>query len=125
MHPGLVRLHSGARVADALQAAGGPTPGTDLTGVNLARKLTDGEHVVIGPAPAAAPAPDPASGGRLDLNTATVPELDALPGIGPVTAKRILDWRTAHGRFASVDQLREIDGIGEARFAQLRDLVTA
>jgi competence protein ComEA len=130
--PGLVRLAPGARVADAVEAAGGPVPGADLTGLNLARRLSDGEHVVVGPAgPAAAaadaaqPAGDGPSGRRVDLNTATLAELDALPGIGPVTARRILDWRSAHGRFAGVDQLREVDGIGEARFSQLRDLVTA
>jgi competence protein ComEA len=139
--PGLVRLRPGARVADALAAAGGPLPGTDLTGVNLARRLTDGEHVVIGPGaalPAGGTAPEgraaggaphlvgpSGSGARLDLNTATLAELDTLPGIGPVTAQRILDWRAEHGRFASVDQLREIDGIGETRFARLRDLVLA
>jgi competence protein ComEA len=122
--PGLVRVPPGARVADALAAAGGPSPGTDLSGVNLARRLTDGEHVVIGgPGPAAA-SPS-GSGSRVDLNTATLAELDALPGVGPVTAQRILDWRQVHGRFASVDQLREVDGIGEARFGQLRDLVMA
>lgn len=135
--PGLVRLRPGARVADAVAAAGGPLPGTDLTGVNLARRLSDGEHVVVGPASAAAPQPgaSPAAGGaasgqggsgaRLDLNTATMSDLDALPGVGPVTAQRILDWRAEHGRFATVDQLREVDGIGEARFAQLKDLVMA
>lgn len=127
--PGLVRLAPGARVADAVAAAGGPVPGTDLTGVNLARRLTDGEHVVIGPAPAAAGTPDTGasagSGSRLDLNTATLAELDGLPGVGPVTAQRILDWRAEHGRFASVEQLREIDGIGETRYARLKDLVLA
>lgn len=148
--PGLVRLEPGARVADAIQAAGGPAPGTDLTGVNLARRLTDGEHVVVGPAassvgvgsvgtggaaapaarqpagapPAAAGAPA-GSGARLDLNTATLGDLDALPGVGPVTAQRILDWRAQHGRFSSVEQLREIDGIGETRFSKLKNLVLA
>jgi competence protein ComEA len=135
VRPGLVRLALGARVADAVEAAGGPVPGTDLTGVNLARRLTDGEHVVVGPAaqsgPAAASGPaaqqtSSGAGARVDLSTATLAELDGLPGVGPVTAQRILDWRSAHGgRFTSVDQLREVDGIGEARFAQLRDLVTA
>jgi len=127
VRPGLVRLPAGARVADAVEAAGGAVPGTDLTGFNLARKLTDGEHVVVGPSAPSGQAGDPAtgSGGRVDLNTATMAELDALPGVGPVTARRILDWRSAHGRFTSVDQLREVDGIGESRFAQLRDLVTA
>lgn len=126
-NPGLVRLAPGSRVADAVAAAGGPLPGTDLTGVNLARRLTDGEHVVVGPAapPAAGPGAGSSagSGARLDLNTATLAELDALPGVGPVTAQRILDWRSEHGRFASVDQLREIEGIGETRFARLKDLV--
>lgn len=133
--PGLVRLPAGARVADAVAAAGGPVPGTDLTGLNLARRLTDGEHVVVGPAPAAPAGSAPAgpagqgtspsgSGARVDLNTATLAELDALPGVGSVTAQRILDWRAAHSRFTSVDQLREIEGIGETRFARLRDLVT-
>jgi len=126
--PGLVTVGPGARVADAVAAAGGPVPGTDLTGVNLARRLTDGEHVVIGPVapqPAAGAPQASGSGARLDLNTATMSDLDGLPGVGPVTAQRILDWRTQHGRFASVEQLREIDGIGEARFATLKDLVLA
>ena len=133
--PGLVRLPPGARVADAVTAAGGPLPGTDLTGFNLARRLTDGEHVVVGPvAPAAGAAPagsagsgaPPAgSGAKIDLNIATLADLDTLPGVGPVTAQRILDWRSQHGRFTSVDQLREIEGIGETRFARLKDLVTA
>ncbi|HEY0636990.1 MAG TPA: ComEA family DNA-binding protein [Pseudonocardiaceae bacterium] len=136
VRPGLVRLAEGARVADAVSAAGGPTPGTDLTGVNLARRLTDGEHVVIGPAtpaaapgggqggtPGGAPGSGSGSGARLDLNTATLADLDTLPGVGPVTAQRILDWRAEHGRFASIDQLREIEGIGETRFARLAELV--
>jgi len=126
--PGLVTVSPGARVADAVAAAGGPVPGTDLTGVNLARRLTDGEHVVVGsaaPQPAAGAPQASGSGARLDLNTATMNDLDGLPGVGPVTAQRILDWRTEHGRFASVEQLREIDGIGEARFATLKDLVLA
>jgi competence protein ComEA len=132
--PGLVRVPAGSRVADVLEAAGGPLPGTDLAGVNLARKVSDGEQVAVGvPAatdavPAGAPlAGDPpgagAAAGPLDLNSATVEQLDGLPGVGPVTAAHIVDWRTRNGRFASVDQLREVDGIGERRFGQLRDLV--
>jgi competence protein ComEA len=126
LRPGLVRLPAGARVADAVQAAGGPVPGADLSGVNLARRLSDGEHVLVASAAGAPPPGEPAGGGgsKVNLNTATLSDLDALPGIGPVTARRILDWREANGRFASVDQLREVDGIGEARFAQLRELVT-
>jgi competence protein ComEA len=136
-HPGVVRLAAGARVIDAVDAAGGPLPGADLGLLNLARRLTDGELVVVGlptaPAPAAAmPAGsaqppgtgvDP-GGGVLDLNAATVEQLDGLPGVGPVLAQRIVDYRTAHGRFDSVDRLRDVSGIGDAKFAQLRDKVT-
>jgi competence protein ComEA len=128
--PGLVQLAGGARVADALEAAGGALPGTDLVALNLARRLSDGEQLLVGVPP---PPGQPVDGGvvgapagpsaMVDLNTATLEQLDALPGVGPVTAQRILDWRTEHGRFTSVDQLREVSGIGEARFAQLRDLV--
>jgi len=129
--PGLVRVPPGSRVADALDAAGGVLPGVDLSGVNLARKMSDGEQVAVGvpPAPDAAPAAGGAPGAAgtdqapLDLNAATVEQLDALPGVGPVTAQRIVDWRTRNGRFATVDQLREVEGIGERRLGQLRELV--
>lgn len=134
--PGLVEVPPGARVADALAAAGGALPGTDLSQLNLARRVSDGEQVAVGvqPAPdAAVPGPpeagQPSAGsgappGRLDLNAATVEQLDGLPGVGPVTAQRILDWRNRNGRFARVEQLREIEGIGERRFGQLRELVS-
>jgi competence protein ComEA len=127
--PGLVRLPLGARVADAVEAAGGVRPGTDLGSLNLARKLVDGELVTVGaaaPAPGAAAGPgtDAAHGPLVDLNTATVAELDSLPGVGPVLAQRIVDYRTQHGPFATVDQLREVDGIGESRFGELRGRVT-
>ena len=120
--PGLVRLPAGSRVDDAVRAAGGVVPGTDPGLLNLARKLVDGEQVLVGvdPPPGAAPAAGPAAtGGPVDLNTATVADLDALPGIGPVLAQRIVDWRTEHGRFASVEQLREVTGIGESKYADL------
>jgi competence protein ComEA len=134
VRPGLVRVPPGARVADVLAATGGPLPGTDLSGLNLARKVSDGEQVAVGVpaapdagtapgAGAAGGAPPPTAGGPVDLNTATVEQLDALPGVGPVTAQRIVEWRAGHGRFGSVDQLREVEGIGERRFAQLRGLV--
>ncbi|MHA6618476.1 helix-hairpin-helix domain-containing protein [Pseudonocardia sp. DLS-67] len=133
--PGLVEVPEGARVADVLDAAGGALPGTDVSGLNLARRVADGEQVAVGvpAAPDAAPAPAPgapppaaggAPAGKVDLNTATVEQLDTLPGVGPVTAQRIIEWRTRNGRFTRVEQLREIEGIGERRFAQLREVVT-
>jgi len=131
--PGVYRLPSGARVDDAVRAAGGLLAGVDPVSVNLARKLADGEQVVIGLAasaatgapPDSAPAgPGSAAAGPLDLNTATVAQLDALPGVGPVLAQHILDWRTEHGRFDSVDQLNGVTGIGDSKFADLKPLVT-
>jgi competence protein ComEA len=129
--PGLVTLPEGTRVADALHAAGGLVPGVDLGPLNLARRLADGEQLYVGvPAPpgaeqAPAAAGVPSATDKVDLNTATLAVLDTLPGVGPVTAQRIMDWRTEHGRFDSVEQLREIDGIGPSRFAKLQDLVVA
>jgi competence protein ComEA len=129
--PGLVRLPPGARVADAIEAAGGLLPGTDLATVNLARKVADGELIVVGvPAPAppaagsAGPAGPAAPGDKVNLNTATLAQLDTLPGVGPVLAQRILGYRTNHGGFRSVTDLRQVDGIGDSRFEQLKDLVT-
>ena len=129
MRPGLVRLPEGSRVADALNATGGALPGTDLMGLNLARRLSDGEQIVVGAPPPPGQPPQAAPGASrsapepVDLNSATLEQLDALPGVGPVTAKRILDWRAAHGPFTSVDQLRHVSGVGPARLAQLRGLV--
>lgn len=130
--PGVVTVPAGARVIDVLKAAGGPLPGADLGMLNLARKVADGELVTVGvPVPASggpaevgggAPSAGDAAG-PIDLNTATLAELDTLPGVGPVLAQRILDWRTEHGQFASVDQLSDVPGIGDARMAQLRELV--
>ncbi|KDN22907.1 ComEA family DNA-binding protein [Amycolatopsis rifamycinica] len=124
--PGLVTVPQGARVADVLRAAGGPEPGADIRALNLARKVADGEQLAVGiPAPAAAPDPgSPAAGGKLDLNTATADQLDTLPGVGEVTAKRIVQWRADHGGFTKVEQLRDVDGIGESRFEKLREQVT-
>jgi competence protein ComEA len=131
-HPGLVRLVSGARVADALRKAGGTTRRADLSAVNLARLVADGEQVFV-PAPGQSPppaagqgpgaAPSAGSGSPVDLNTATESELDALPGVGPVIAGRIVAWRQQHGRFASVDELTEVSGIGDATLERLRPLV--
>ena len=124
---GLVRLAEGARVADALERAGGPSRRADLTLVNLAAPVADGQQIVV-----PARAPPGASGGaaaagrpaKVSLASATLEQLDALPGIGPVTAQKILDWRQAHGPLRSVDDLDAIPGIGPARVEQLRDLVT-
>ena len=132
--PGVVHVPKGARVIDALEAAGGVLPGTNTAMLNLARVLTDGEQILVGisPPPGATPPPGstPASGasgsappGQLDLNTATLDQLEELPGIGPVLAQRILDYRTTHGQFTSVDELLEVSGIGDQRFAELKDLV--
>ena len=123
--PGLVRLPEGARVDDALRAAGGVLPGVPTVGLNRARKLMDGEQLVVGLDPAPATGGGGATqGGRLNLNLATVEDFDGLPVIGPVLAQRIVDWRTEHGRFASVDQLREVSGIGEAKYSSLKSKVT-
>lgn len=133
--PGVLRLPVGARVVDALRAAGGVPPGTDTTGLNRARVLMDGEHVVVGVPVAAAPpgalpvaAPQGVPGsvgaeGPVSLNTATVEQLDTLPGVGPVLARHIVEHRTQRGGFRSVEELREVRGIGDRRFADLRPRV--
>ena len=136
--PGIQRLPAGSRVADALRAAGGVRPGANTDGLNRARFLVDGEQVVVGGSGrragarggggrgagaagrAAAGAAPPAPVG---LNTATAEQLDKLPGVGPVLAQHIIDYRTEHGGFRSVDELREVNGIGDRRFADLQNLV--
>ena len=125
--PGVYELPDGSRVIDALRKAGGALPGVPLTSVNLAAKLADGQQIVVGVAGAA---PAPAAGGSagatgpVSLNTATLEQLDALPGVGPVLAQNILDFRTAHGHFDRIEQLNDVTGIGPAKFASLKDLVT-
>ena len=126
--PGLVTLSPGARVADALDAAGGVLRPRDVATVDLAARVNDGELLLIGVAGGVAPAGGTgaaASGttGPVDLNAATVDQLDELPGIGPVLAQRIVDWRTQHGGFRSVDDLDDVSGIGDAIFAELQPLV--
>ncbi len=130
--PGIVVLDPGARVVDAVDAAGGARRGADLTGLNLARVLVDGEQIVVGlptaPGPAASAAPSAVPGGApvglVNLNSAGLGELDQLPGVGPVTAQAIIDWRDANGGFRSVDQLLDVQGIGEKTLADLAPLVT-
>ncbi|GAA4694494.1 hypothetical protein GCM10023349_06980 [Nocardioides conyzicola] len=128
--PGIVVLDTGARVVDAVRSAGGARRGVDLGSLNLARVLVDGEQIVVGgpPAPtgsAAAAAGAGAPGGPLvNLNTATESELESLPEVGPVTAQSIVAWRTEHGGFTSVDELVEVDGIGDATLAQIAPHVT-
>jgi competence protein ComEA len=127
--PGLVTLSPGARVADALRAAGGAIRRSDLTLVDLAARVTDGELLLIGVAgagstgAAASTGGGGAAAGPVNLNSATVDQLDALPGIGPVLAQRIVDWRSANGGFRSVDDLNEVSGIGDSIFAELSPLV--
>jgi competence protein ComEA len=126
--PGLYELAEGSRVSDAVARAGGATAKADTAAVNLAAPLADGIQVLIpsrvaGAAGAAARS-DAAPGRRVSLSSATLADLDALPGVGPVTAQKILDYRAQHGGFSSVDDLDAISGIGPARIEQLRDLVT-
>jgi competence protein ComEA len=135
--PGLYRLRDGARVADAVARAGGATRGAQLSALNLAAPLVDGVQVLVPPRVVGAesgPAVGsgqgaPTAGGpglapRPSLSSATVEQLDELPGVGPVTAQRIVDYRATHGPFRSVDDLDAVPGIGPARIEQLRDLVT-
>jgi competence protein ComEA len=131
-HPGVVSLPAGARVIDAIKEAGGLRPGAKTGTLNLARRVADGEQVLVGvdATPAAAvPPTDPTAPGAtapaapVDLNTATAAQLDQLPGVGPVLAQRIVDYRTQHGGFRSPDELRQVSGIGEAKFADLKNLV--
>jgi competence protein ComEA len=141
--PGVYRLPAGSRIDDALRAAGGARPGVRLDALNLAAKLIDGQQVAVGVPPAPVAGADPApgggsagtggsrsdgsagsAGGPVNLNTATAVELQRLPGVGPVLAQHILDWRTQHGQFASVDQLDDVTGIGDVKFAALKPLVT-
>ncbi|MEV8358705.1 helix-hairpin-helix domain-containing protein [Microbacterium sp. NPDC076895] len=124
--PGLYVLHADARVVDAVAAAGGLAEDAEAAGVNLARPVSDGEQVIVprvGEAPAAGPAGVTADG-RVNLNSADEGALDTLPGVGPAIAGRIIEWREANGRFASVDDLLSVSGIGPKMLESLRDLVT-
>lgn len=122
--PGLYHLAAGTRIADAVAAAGGATPKADVTLVNLAAPVADGEQVLVpasGQGAAVDGAPSPTA--PVDLNTASADQLDALPGVGPATAQKIIDYRQAHGPFRNVDELEGVPGIGPSKLAQLKGLV--
>lgn len=128
--PGIATLPAGSRVVDALREAGGARAGVDLTTLNLARVLVDGEQILVGARPApgvaasAASRPGAAGNALVSLNTATLEQLETLPGVGPVTAQKIVDWRTTHGAFTAIDELLEVDGIGEKTLADLAPHLT-
>lgn len=134
--PGLYELPDGSRVFDAVRAAGGATDDADLDSLNLASKVKDGDKVLVpvriepgadpptSGAPAGPSSAGGAQGGLVNLNSATAEQLDALPGVGPSTAQKIIAYRTEHGGFRTVDELMEVPGIGPAKFEELKDLVT-
>ena len=126
--PGIVVLATGSRVVDAIEAAGGAKKGVDLGTLNQARLLVDGEQIVVGvpmaPGVAAPAAPSATTSTLVNINTATQEQLEELPGVGPVTALAVIDWRTANGGFTNVDELLAVDGIGDATLAELAPYVT-
>jgi len=139
--PGVVRVPAGARVADALALAGGPGARAELNGVNLAAKVVDGQQIMVpergatvaagGSATSAAGGSAASAGGSVtapgapvNINTASLEELDALSGVGPATAQKIIDYRTANGPFKAVDDIKNVSGIGDAKFAAMKDKIT-
>jgi competence protein ComEA len=131
--PGLVTLPAGARVADAIAAAGGPLHSREIATLDLAARVSDGQLLLIGVnvAPTGVVgsdsgdgSPDGGSPAPVSLSTSTIEELETLPGVGPATAQKIIDWRTAHNGFTTVAQLQQVAGIGPTRYAELSPLVT-
>ena len=130
--PGIVTVPKGSRVYQAIEAAGGLKGRVDTASLNMARVLSDGEQILVGIEPVGAPAAaegssgpsGSAAGAKVNLNSATAEQLDTLPGVGPVTAQAILDWRQENGRFGSVEELLDVKGIGDATLAELRDHVS-
>lgn len=121
--PGVVRLPAGARVVDAVAAAGGLLPGRAPV-VNMAREVVDGEQIVVGAAAMTATATSGSAGGRVSINNGDVAALDSLPGIGAVIAQRIVDYRTQHGPFRTLRDLLDVPGIGDAKYADIADAIT-
>jgi competence protein ComEA len=134
VHPGVVKVRAGARVGDAVTAAGGGAPGSDLDRLNLAAKVADGQRIAVGIVGAPTPAESAATGstgasgtgeaaGPINLNTATATQLEELPGIGPSLAGAIISEREKRGGFKNVGELQDVRGIGELRYADIKDLV--
>jgi len=130
MNPGVYFLPQGSRVADALEAAGGPTEEADLERVNLAKRVYDEEQVYVPrlggenpPLPPPSGSSSSQAGGKININTATAAELESLPGIGPVLAQRVVDYREANGPFATIEDIKNVSGIGEGIFAEIKELI--
>jgi competence protein ComEA len=122
--PGIVTLPAGSRVVDAVEAAGGANDDADLSVLNLARQVGDGEQIVVSDDPPPAVPPAEQQPTAINLNTATIEQLETLPGVGPAIGGRIVEWRETHGYFTTVDELLEVSGIGERTFADIEPLVT-
>ncbi|MCJ7667428.1 MAG: helix-hairpin-helix domain-containing protein [Anaerolineae bacterium] len=130
MNPGVYFLPQGSRVADALEVAGGPTEEADLVRVNLAKRVYDEERIYVPrlgeenpPLPPSSGSSSSQAGGKININTATAAELESLPGIGPVLAQRIVDYRKANGPFATIEDIKNVSGIGEGIFEEIKELI--
>ena len=125
-NPGVYQLPQGSRVVDAIEAAGMQLKGVDISDINLARLLVDGEQVLVGGSKLTSKKSTPkkiTSDNPLDINRATITQLDTLPGVGPVTAQRIIDYRTKVGRISSIDELKKISGLGGSKFEEIKALL--